>query len=841
MSWMPPLQGLNGVCHLAGTMACNGHGNCRGERCACSEGWTGPSCRSPPDCGSGLVDKSGSCCASGLVDKEGGCCPDGTALDHSGSCCYSGRLDACGTCDGKALHVDVRGQCCPGILDASGTCCSAEMVDECGVCGGDSSTCGVSAEVAIRIDIKSSDWQGILKATSLYLSERLEPRGISTERISIVGVDVVNTQDLKIMASIVPGGAHEPSGMLPDLPNHQEQQQSLHLLVRFVIHSAARHALPHERSGHNDNHHLPVRVLTLAELHEVFEQTGVRRGSTDDDAKALDGKRGGGADDGLMEAFRIGNAAREATCGNGWCEWGEQARAGHPANASYCPRDCDVSFKACPSSAPAPAARQNDAEGKEPKACAGNGLCTGMTGACSCHAGYAGIDCSTCAMGYLMDAATANCVPLVALSDPDAVMKASISSASIHPDAEAHRQQAAGSSSSSLNTTWIVVGAVSGTVALSIAAVAAYIVLSDCRRHERKPATAGNVKQADDAAGSVRHHQAAVSSPGTSSPSLEGVMTSRSPQHHHVQASGSLRRSAALQCADGPDSARSGSIFVATPPAPMTSHHGSNSSVNFTSSSGAEFNLAENMQRPGLADETGTPPISCSVAGSDPDPAANSDGQTSSGSEEPTEADDDVPVVVASSQHQIAEDVGTCSGVDEDPNPIHQQQTRPGPSSASSSDASSAKLDPSDGALSCGAADKSGEEEGGTGSDQQAASDGASSARGFDDGSSSMIVRNPIGSPYRQSRSCSCIDDASLIRASSLPIITGHTQDNETDDVGGSSSRRTHSLPFGVVHSLSSADKTSVALPSAPDDAEDDEVCIQIPDTVHSPLDNADA
>ena len=478
----PLLQGLS-VCQVAGTMDCNQHGNCKGESCTCSEGWTGPSCRSPADCQSGLVDKSGSCCASGLIDKEGGCCPDGTAFDHTGSCCYSGRVDACGICDGNGLRVDIRGQCCPDILDASGTCCSAEMVDECGVCGGDSSTCGLSAEVAIRIDNKFSNWQGILKATSLYLSEKLEPRGISKERINIVGVDIVNTQDLKIMASMPVSRSQLESdaGMLPDLP--EQEQHTLHLLVRFIIHSPARHTLPFARMGHNGNQ-LPVRVLTLAELHEVFEQTSDKRGN-------------GGTNDG-MEAFRIGNAAREATCGNGWCEWGEQVRAGHPANASYCPSDCNISFKACPSAPSVTAARQN-AEGTGPhvrKECAGRGLCTGLTGACSCHAGYAGIDCSACAVGYLMDAVSGTCIPLIALSDPDASMR--VSSSAITP-AEA-RQPGSHGADSSLNMTWIVVGAISGTVALSIAAVAAYLVISDYRRRERKPTT--HVKKAD-AAGTV--------------------------------------------------------------------------------------------------------------------------------------------------------------------------------------------------------------------------------------------------------------------------------------------------------------------------------------------------
>ena len=233
--------------------------------------------------------------------------------------------------------------------------------------------------------------------------------------------------------------------------------------------------------------------------------------------------------------------------------------------------------------------------------------------------------------------------------------------------------------------------------------------------------------------------------------------------------------------------------------------------------------LAENVQGRGLTNKIGTQ--SSRDADFNPADPATSDGQASCGpKEEPMEAN--VPAVAL--PHQNA-DV-SCSDV-EDPNSI-QQQTRPAPSA--SSDASS-MLDP-DGALNRGAAiDKPGEKMEGTRTDHAAAS-GASSARGFD---ACSIVRNRIGSPYHsRSCSCSCIDDASLIRrASSLPI----TRQNLDNESVGASSRRAHSLPFSAVHSLNSADEAA-ALPAS--GAEDDEICIRVPDIVYSALEcdnNAEA
>lgn len=137
----------------------------------------------------------------------------------------------------------------------------------------------------------------------------------------------------------------------------------------------------------------------------------------------------------------MGSASRESTCGNGWCEWGEQSRAGQPANISFCPSDCVVEMLACPL-------------GASDLTCSGVGVCVPATASCDCFTGYAGADCSQCATGFFPNGD--RCLPAAAFDG------------SAMPPVEA-----APSSALSSRSQWIIFGVCLGVLILIATAVAA--------------------------------------------------------------------------------------------------------------------------------------------------------------------------------------------------------------------------------------------------------------------------------------------------------------------------------------------------------------------------------
>lgn len=475
-----------GLCDLLGAGVCNGHGICTDGACLCDHGWYGQTCSTQSKCASNLTDAFGDCCEHGVLNKEGECCKAGSAVDRYGACCKSGELDACGVCDGESNLVDARGTCCSDTLDAQGICCKAEMLDECGVCGGDSSSCGMTAELSMSVNPPFGDWEDLLELIVTYLASSLEPFGVTAERLSIVSIDAISADNVRIMSAVAPKRISELS--LPDLPKSADEE--LHLAVTFAMHS------PAENSAAGV---VPVRILTLGELHETFVSKNASLFRTSQQP---------------IRTFRVGNAVRQSTCDNGWCEWGEQKRPGQKAVGGYCPIDCGVSLQTCPVG-PVPGSIEVDE-------CSGRGTCTALTGACDCYTGYTGRNCSLCSIGYVR--LPGGCMPLAVIKIQKQEDVVPVMPAAAVPD----RPDALSSKLAEDVTLWIVIGTCTGLAAAAGVAAAMYAVVSrQIGRTRPKAAARGGRKNRQNADGSPANCKIPVSpDPGRcelGAPDLGGV------------------------------------------------------------------------------------------------------------------------------------------------------------------------------------------------------------------------------------------------------------------------------------------------------------------------------
>jgi hypothetical protein len=110
-------------------------------------------------CNFSMVDACGVCSGGGLVfsQQQNACCIGNPALgegllDINGNCCNNAQVNACGICGGPPTAVmDYTGtNCClSGILDEQLRCCASGMLDECNVCDGDGTSCGLLLEIGM--------------------------------------------------------------------------------------------------------------------------------------------------------------------------------------------------------------------------------------------------------------------------------------------------------------------------------------------------------------------------------------------------------------------------------------------------------------------------------------------------------------------------------------------------------------------------------------------------------------------------------------------------------------------------------------------------------------------
>jgi len=135
-----------------------------------------------------------------------------------------------------------------------------------------------------------------------------------------------------------------------------------------------------------------------------------------------------GDGEGRLRYDRLETVLRVGTCGDGVCEVGERVTTDNPNEG--CPADCGFPFLACPPFAAPALLNSNGTAGNgmntgdsngsslaaagavvvveggasvpspPPATCNGFGVCFNALGACSCFTGYAGSDCSDCALGY---------------------------------------------------------------------------------------------------------------------------------------------------------------------------------------------------------------------------------------------------------------------------------------------------------------------------------------------------------------------------------------------------------------------------------------------------------
>jgi hypothetical protein len=77
---------------------------------------------------------------------------------------------------------------------------------------------------------------------------------------------------------------------------------------------------------------------------------------------------------------------------------------------SACAIDCPITRRACPAGASLVSVSDNSSVSASATSCNGNGMCLSASGTCRCFGGYAGDDCSSCAVGYMRSAASRRCV-----------------------------------------------------------------------------------------------------------------------------------------------------------------------------------------------------------------------------------------------------------------------------------------------------------------------------------------------------------------------------------------------------------------------------------------------
>ena len=267
-------------------------------------------------------------CLSGVPSKTG-CCPSGiTAAD--GSCAQSGAA-----------------------VDRFGKVCSSGQLDACSVCNGK----------ADAIDIFGHCCEGVLDAAGVCCDEDdVDECGVCSgdsstcavtgqvvvEAASYTDLEVLLKADFKLGLS----DALKDFGVLPELVSvgavtMTPGDDSAEIGFRIA---------PSNNPG-------PAGHLTAATFERAFQSEETLKAAM------------------LLSTYSV---SRSGVCGNGVCEIGEQS-VGDVIGA--CPRDCALSFHACPSN-------------NTSKGCSGHGICSPATGICDCLPGYTGLACEVCQGGY---------------------------------------------------------------------------------------------------------------------------------------------------------------------------------------------------------------------------------------------------------------------------------------------------------------------------------------------------------------------------------------------------------------------------------------------------------
>ena len=106
----------------------------------------------------------------------------------------------------------------------------------------------------------------------------------------------------------------------------------------------------------------------------------------------------------VAQILELQLSERQGLCGNSFCEWGEQRFPQSDINATFCPKDCPISWNSCPKPTVG-------AAGNPEIMCGDRGRCLPATRACECHAGYGGLDCGECDADHVL--AEGRCVPVL--------------------------------------------------------------------------------------------------------------------------------------------------------------------------------------------------------------------------------------------------------------------------------------------------------------------------------------------------------------------------------------------------------------------------------------------
>jgi hypothetical protein len=327
---------------------------------------------------------------AGLTCFNGGTC-NATAgvctctADFTGFDCYtpascSGVLDKDNQCCEGVLVGD--GSCCTGSVAADGTCCAGK-VDACGVCGGTGTAvdvlghCCNGAAAAIGED-------GLCCASGVF---------------DTCGVCDGDDSSCNIKIGMGLAEPEEAGGDLQAFVNDAAKKKkfvdafvvqfalvlkcspgSITVVLNIIFATAGR------RLAAGDSLQADVTIDQKKNLAAASATSGLVS-ATEAQARLSEGRA-------ELNITAVSEVKTAAVCGNGVCEAGEQ----------QCKQDCPYTKKACPS--PAFAAGE----------CSDNGICIGRSGQCDCFTarGYVGAACDQCKAGYRRDAATQQCVYVIA-------------------------------------------------------------------------------------------------------------------------------------------------------------------------------------------------------------------------------------------------------------------------------------------------------------------------------------------------------------------------------------------------------------------------------------------